>query len=221
MTIAEKLSRAKDDIDAVYEAGYGKGYADGGGGNNSGGSAIDEEVNTQAELIAEIKKTAESLPDVGSGGDSGGGSDGDFDYIAYWDEMLGDKYKYVETDIDSLTPTCTFVREFNSKRCYIVPEGCFGQDYNMNDVYDLLVIPRTITQIAEFAFDNAPWCTVVCLAPTPPDLGWQGYWSADGGMSPPTIYVLDDSVDAYKEETTWAEYADRVHPLSEFNYSEV
>lgn len=151
-----------------------------------------------------------------------------FDYIALWDEMLGDVYTEVgggdlydenEEWIGSFAPTSVLARESDSLRCIIIPQG-IQASYEVGNTYDLIVIPRTIENIVENVFDNAPYCTVVCLATTPPTLGWQGYWSSDGGSSPPTaIYVPDESVDLYKNDTTWAEYADAVRPLSEFNYS--
>ena len=202
MTIAEQLVRNKNDLDTIKS-----------------------EVGAQSELIAQIKAKAESLPDAG---EEGGGT-AEFDYVAYWDEMLGDRYTEVgggnvyneDGDIiNSYAPTSVFVREFVSNRCFLIPQDILGGDDCVSDYYDLIVIPRSIVNIVEAAFDNAPYCTVVCLAPTPPTLGWQGYWSADGGASPPTaIYVPDDSVSAYQSDATWAEYADVIQPISLFNYN--
>lgn len=155
----------------------------------------------------------------------GGGGGAEFDYIAYWDEMLGNNYTEVQggTVYDDETdephfyaPTSVLARsEYGA--CVIIPQGNLVENYNAP--FDLVVIPRSITSIGEMAFDDAPYSIVVCLAPTPPTLGWQGMWSSDGGFNPPSaIYVLDSSVDAYKADTAWAEYAGFIMPISEFEY---
>lgn len=156
-------------------------------------------------------------------------SDAEIDWITLWDEMLGDVYNEVgggnvyneDGDIiNSYAPTSVLVREFVSNRCFLIPQDILGSDDCVSDYYDLIVIPRSIVNIVESAFDNAPYCTVVCLAPTPPTLGWQGYWSADGGCSPPeAIYVPDASVSAYQTNSTWAEYAGIIQPLSSYSYN--
>lgn len=216
MTIAEKLLRAKTDLDEVRSAGYSKGYSD---GEADMSATVEEEAEYQASIIAEIKETANKLPN-GSGG--GGGECEAFDYAALWDEMLGDVYTEVGggyRDDYLYYPTGCLMRESYTHRTVIIPDYVEAE---LEDYYDcdLIVIPRSITSIVESAFDNAPYCVVVCLAPLPPALGWQGYWSADGGCSPPTaIYVPDESVDLYKTDTTWSEYAYAIVPLSTFDYS--
>ncbi len=49
MTIAEKLTRAKDDIDAVYQKGYDKGLAEGGSQGGGDTSEADEMMRTTAD----------------------------------------------------------------------------------------------------------------------------------------------------------------------------
>lgn len=54
---------------------------------------------------------------------------------------------------------------------------------------------------------------VICNPITPPSLGATVF----GNTSPDLkIYVPDDSVEAYKTATNWSNYADKIHPLSEY-----
>lgn len=55
--------------------------------------------------------------------------------------------------------------------------------------------------------------TVVCKSITPPSLGTEVFGRCSSNLK---IYVPDDSVEAYKGATNWSNYADRIHPLSEY-----
>ena len=140
--------------------------------------------------------------------------------LKLWDEMLGDNYKEVGGGSDEnmhYAPTSVLARGWDTGNWYLLPPELRIES---SEVFDIIVIPRSITTIAEGALEECYEGTdgiVICLAETPPTLGWQGMWSYDGGGWPPVaIYVPDLSVDAYKIDTGWAEYSDCIKPLSEF-----
>ena len=87
----------------------------------------------------------------------------------------------------------------------------------------LYVIPPWVGEVQECAFDNlATWemqpLYAIFLPKTPPAVGWQGMWSEQGGNLPPAaIFVPDESLEAYKNTTNLAEYAESMKPLSEYN----
>lgn len=67
--------------------------------------------------------------------------------------------------------------------------------------------------IGERAFDGC--VSLVSLPidnPTPPTLSSEVFTSCDNL----SIYVPDESVDAYKSATNWSAYADRIKPMSEY-----
>ena len=211
MTIAEKLIRNKSDLDT-----------------------ISAEVGTQADLIAQIKNAAENLPEAGSGGSTGGSAE--IDWIALWDEMLGDRdievsggYHYdeeTETGCSNML-SGALLREGLSKKVWIIPSGVTTEG-QCRDYCDLCVIPRSCTLIRENSISNfvngysGEETNVLSLASNPPTLEWQGDWSVDGGMSPPTaIYVPDNAVDAYRTHPDWTEYAGIIQSISSFNYSDL
>ena len=72
-------------------------------------------------------------------------------------------------------------------------------------------LPSTITNITAYAFRAIKSnCTIVCRALTPPVLGGQVVFT------PSSIYVPDESVEAYKGATGWSTYASKIKPLSEY-----
>ena len=75
----------------------------------------------------------------------------------------------------------------------------------------LIDLPSTITSIAIYAFRSIKSnCTIVCRALTPPVLGNQVIFI------PSSIYVPDESVEAYKTASVWSAYATKIKPLSEY-----
>lgn len=151
------------------------------------------------------------------------------DWIEKWDEMLGDVdtevtggYRYDEETGNDYYHAVTGVllRESSSGKMWHIPSGAIVDDPTL-DLPDLIVVPRGITNIRESTIEAIyDWYgPVICLPTTPPSMGWQGAWSADGGNMPPSaIYVPDNSVNAYKAHQDWAEYSYIIKPLSEFNY---
>ncbi len=70
----------------------------------------------------------------------------------------------------------------------------------------------TVTSIGAQAFNGCNALQSVLIgATTPPTLG-SGVFSSSGI----TIYVPDESVEAYKSATNWSAYADYIKPLSEY-----
>lgn len=118
-------------------------------------------------------------------------------------------------------PTNTFLFDGNFEKSIIVPPDVLIENQGtINDVFGLAIIPSCITQITECALDDVYDVPVVILAKNPPLMSWQGMWSVDGGGCPPSaIYVPDESVEAYKAHTDYAEYVDLITPVSEFDYS--
>lgn len=157
----------------------------------------------------------------------GGGGLSTNDIISLWDSMLGDRYTevsggsvYIEETDEQITylPTSVLARNDYSKQLIIIPQDKLIRDDD-NNTFDLIVIPRSITNITENAIEQAYFGNIIFLAEEPPTMGWQGFWSMDGGCCPPTaIYVPDDSVDAYKAHPDYAEYVDLITPLSEYVY---
>lgn len=78
-----------------------------------------------------------------------------------------------------------------------------------------VILPDTITNIGWNAF---AYCkslkTFIVLASTPPRFQSNTFVSTNSTFS---IYVPDDSVEAYKTATNWVAYANRILPLSQFN----
>lgn len=86
----------------------------------------------------------------------------------------------------------------------------------------LFVVPPWVTEVQERAFDPFIYWGIpfyaIFLPKTPPVVGWQGMWASDGGCTPPDkIFVPDESLEAYKNTTNLAEFADFIKPLSEYN----
>lgn len=84
--------------------------------------------------------------------------------------------------------------------------------YNCSSL-KVLHIPSTCTN---FGAQACAYCkalqSVVCRAVTPPTLHLQTFMSANSTF---TIYVPDESVEAYKTATNWSSYAARIKGISE------
>ena len=73
-----------------------------------------------------------------------------------------------------------------------------------------VVIPKTMEYIGKDAFSYCTSLTsVTCLAENPPELGNSGVFY----NSTCPIYVLAESVDAYKSATNWSTYASRIQAI--------
>ena len=72
-----------------------------------------------------------------------------------------------------------------------------------------MTIPESVTEIGDYAFCACnDLSSVYCKATTPPTLG--GTYVFDDNGSGRKIYVLTESVEAYKSATHWSEYADAI-----------
>lgn len=72
-------------------------------------------------------------------------------------------------------------------------------------------LPNTITQIKDRAFANTAAKEFICRAINPPALGAYVFFE---GI--PTIYVPDESVDAYKSDENWGVWTSKINPLSQY-----
>ena len=92
-------------------------------------------------------------------------------------------------------------------------KGCFGNQKSLTYVK----LPNTLTSIGSYAFkDCSSLVTFICNATTPPTLASEVFTNTPIASKTGTIYVPDDSVDAYKGATNWSTYADIIKPLSEY-----
>lgn len=77
-----------------------------------------------------------------------------------------------------------------------------------------IILPKTTENIGAYAFYFARNLNdFVCYADVPPIIGSTTFYGSSTTLS---IYVPDESVEAYKAATNWAAYADRIKPLSEY-----
>lgn len=103
------------------------------------------------------------------------------------------------------------------------PPGIFiSGDTSMDGA--VAIIPESVIAIEPGALDNigsqylnSYRNEVLCLPTNPPFVTGQisGWSSNGGGFIPKAIYVPDESVDAYKIATNWAEFAHVIKPMSE------
>lgn len=173
------------------------------------------EVGNQADLIAQIKSAVDNLPEASGGS-------GEIDWISIWDEMLaGNRLSVGGGTVEEYFYTPTNVLFYTGSEWGLLP---FDTMSELTEQFALVVVPHSIVDIAEGAFEGCygDYSYLICLAETPPELGWQGAWAADGGAMPPAaIYVPDASVNTYKANATWTEYTDYIQPISAFNYDEI
>lgn len=74
-----------------------------------------------------------------------------------------------------------------------------------------LTIPKSVTKINGSAiYTSGAVFTVTILATTPPS----GGYPFNGGNKPTSIYVPDESVDAYKAHSVWSAYKTIIKPIS-------
>ncbi len=79
-------------------------------------------------------------------------------------------------------------------------------------------IPKSVERIRGAAFQNCQSLTTVILKSLiPPTLDDLPAGSTFSGDDLCLFYVPDDAVDAYKAQSTWAVYADRIFPVSTLN----
>ncbi len=72
--------------------------------------------------------------------------------------------------------------------------------------------PSTITELQNYSFLSVSSLkTIICESTTPP----KTYNNTFFYTNPTTIYVPNDSVEAYKESEYWSKFADKIKPISE------
>ena len=75
-------------------------------------------------------------------------------------------------------------------------------------------IPENVTTIKDSVFSGCTNLKMAIVNPTtPPTAGGNMFYNTHADLK---IYVPNDSVEAYKEATNWSNYADKIHPMSEY-----
>lgn len=86
----------------------------------------------------------------------------------------------------------------------------FATFVNCNWIEEL-ILPHTIISLAERVFDTtSPMNVVRCYSLTPPTITSSSFKNIG------TIYVPDESVDAYKTATIWSTWESRIFPISDY-----
>lgn len=80
-------------------------------------------------------------------------------------------------------------------------------------VMPIVDLPQSVTFIGNEAFRFAKTEKFIFRSYSPPQLNSLAF---NGTPSTMSIYVPDESVDAYKSATNWSAYADRIKPMSEY-----
>ena len=86
---------------------------------------------------------------------------------------------------------------------------CIVKDYGLK----LLVLPQTITNIANYSIQQLKCTKIVLHASVPPTITNSSFYE----VTDIKFYVPDASVDAYKAATNWSQYADKIYPISQAN----
>ena len=113
----------------------------------------------------------------------------------------------------------TFSESFYSKQTSIKKIISLGKINTPPSFYNCSSIvycrfPETTTTIGASCFENCVKLKVAIVdAIVPPTLGVIAFKNTHADLK---IYVPDDSVEAYKGATNWINYADRIHPISEY-----
>jgi hypothetical protein len=90
-----------------------------------------------------------------------------------------------------------------------IPYECFCACYNITGV----VIPKNITNIAQYAFEGCNKLEEVYVkSTTPPTLHADAFKDTNNYFE---IYVPSESVEAYKTASVWSNYADRIFGIEE------
>lgn len=98
----------------------------------------------------------------------------------------------------------------------VIPEGCTKLSAAISSGSDSIQhveFPSTLTYIYGTTPFHANRSTfiLVCKAVTPPQVDNFGYMFTN-----PTIYVPDESVNAYKSADKWSDLSSYIRPLSEY-----
>ena len=91
--------------------------------------------------------------------------------------------------------------------------GCFFK----NPKLTLIKVPSQVIKIETEAFAQcSSLVTFICNAVTPPSIATNSFSNTPIASKTGTIYVPDESVEAYKTATNWVNYASIIKPLSEY-----
>jgi hypothetical protein len=91
-----------------------------------------------------------------------------------------------------------------------IPQWCFRLCRSLTKA----VLPSTLTSMGSGVFnEDSALKEVIIYAVTPPALDGSIFDNTPSTMS---IYVPDQSVQAYREASVWSAYADRIKPLSQY-----
>ena len=87
----------------------------------------------------------------------------------------------------------------------IIEELAFGSCLNLSNV----TLPSSVTYIGNSIFSSCVnLMSVTIMATTPPTAESDAFYATNCA-----IYVPEESVDLYKNETNWAQYASRIYPI--------
>ena len=93
-----------------------------------------------------------------------------------------------------------------------IPASCF-----VNNQCPLIIVPSTVTSINGGAFGSIGVDADLIMKPTtPPTLAANNSISVASGRTL-RIYVPDDSVNAYKTENIWSNWANNIFKMSDYN----
>lgn len=123
--------------------------------------------------------------------------------------MYFDEYRIFTNPATGSFSSSTLKRIVFPEGTTILQSGTFG-----SCSLERLILPSTINTIRKRVFFGPGYggCEVMILmAVTPPTLGSDHY-----SPMPATIYVPDESVEAYKTADVWSYLAGNIKPLSEY-----
>ena len=97
----------------------------------------------------------------------------------------------------------------------VIPEGVeilYFEKLTESSSFGFIELPSSLQELTPSCFHQNPHSiTVVCKAINPPTMAGSFY-----NYNPITIYVPDDSVNAYKQASRWDYLSSRIYPLSEY-----
>lgn len=89
--------------------------------------------------------------------------------------------------------------------------------FQNSDLESPITIPASVTSIGAEAFQGTEGKVFIFEGTTPPTISSDAFASNYAEISQLSIYVPDDSVNAYKTATGWSSYTLQIHPISEYN----
>ena len=188
MTIAEKLLRAKNDIDEVHEAGYKEGYADCSVTLDEiiDGSITSISINTLTEIGSRALIDRESLENI------------DFPNVVKVGDMA--------------VCSCYSLKKVNLPNCSIF-EG--EMNFAYCDTLQSIDLPK-VERMGYAVFEGCLNLTSVTIrTPFVCISGNSLFYETPIAEGNGYIYVPADLVDSYKSATNWSLYADQIRAIQE------